>query len=142
MHLPSEARDRFGGNSNAMTVFCAGTIAAQASGTISNAQMYDVARKDQNNFNVMLEVSKKLSSVRKNPGLVFFFSQFLFVCLSRACRGKASFFIHGKLKSTRTHMLFVQELELTALIKNITSSARKLLDCQRGSLFLVSDDRK
>jgi hypothetical protein len=37
----------------------------QAGGTISNAQMYDVARKDQNNFNVMLEVSKKLSSVRK-----------------------------------------------------------------------------
>jgi signal transduction protein with GAF and PtsI domain len=39
-------------------------------------------------------------------------------------------------------LLFSQELELTALIKNITSSARKLLDCQRGSLFLVSDDRK
>lgn len=72
------------------------TIAAQTGVTVSNAQMYDVARKDQNNFNVMLEVSKKLSS----------------------------------------------ELELTALIKNITSSARKLLDCQRGSLFLVSDDRK
>eukprot|EP01043_Picozoa_sp_COSAG02_P041166 COSAG02_NODE_3391_length_6821_cov_16.598929_2_plen_1453_part_00 len=72
------------------------TIAAQAGVTVSNAQMFDVARKDQNNFNVMLEVSKKLSS----------------------------------------------ELELTSLIKNITSSARKLLDCERGSLFLVSDDRK
>jgi adenylate cyclase len=72
------------------------TIAAQAGVTVSNAQMFDMARKDQNNFNVMLEVSKKLSS----------------------------------------------ELELTALIKNITSSARKLLDCERGSLFLVSDDRK
>ena len=72
------------------------TIASQTGVTVSNAQMYDVARKDQNNFNVMLEVSKKLSS----------------------------------------------ELELTALIKNITSSARKLLDCERGSLFLVSDDRK
>ena len=72
------------------------TIAAQAGVTVSNAQTYDVARKDQNNFNVMLEVSKKLAS----------------------------------------------EMELAALIRNITSSARKLLDCQRGSLFLVSDDRK
>ena len=63
---------------------------------LTNAQMYDVARKDQENFNVLLRLSKELSS----------------------------------------------NMELGALIKNITSSARQLLDCERGSLFLVSDDRR
>ena len=72
------------------------TIAAQAGVQLTNAQMYDVARKDQENFNVLLRLSKELSS----------------------------------------------NMELGALIKNITSSARQLLDCERGSLFLVSDDRR
>ena len=72
------------------------TIAAQAGVTLTNAQMLDVAKRDQSNFHEMLDISNKLSS----------------------------------------------NLELGALIKNITASARKLLDCERGTLFMVSEDKR
>ena len=66
-------------------------IASQAGVTLTNAQMYDEVKKDQENFNVLLDISKQLSS----------------------------------------------ELDTDVLISTIVGSAKKLLDCDRASLFLV-----
>jgi adenylate cyclase len=45
-------------------------IASQAGVTLNNAQLFDEVKKDQQNFNVLLDISKKLSSEVNMPKLV------------------------------------------------------------------------
>ena len=47
-----------------------GMIASQAGVTLNNAQLFDAVKKDQASFNVLLDISKKLSSEVNMPKLI------------------------------------------------------------------------
>jgi len=59
-----------GGAFNTQDQEMCGMIASQAGVTLNNAQIFDAVKKDQASFNVLLDISKKLSSEVNMPKLI------------------------------------------------------------------------